>query len=90
MKVTKKTMKQANYNVTCTSGDYVVIANVTIGNDNVVLNVDGGNVTKKGEFVASFSEYGNNLNINYNSGVTLDEKSTVLTLIEEFKTISVA
>lgn len=89
MKVKSKDLKSASYQVVCTNGDYEISASVNIGSDEV-KNMDNGAVTKKGEFVASFSEYGNNLNINYNSGVTLDEKSTVLTLIEEFKTISVA
>lgn len=89
MEVTKKELKQAIYNVTCTSSDYAIVGNVTIGNTNTVVSMESCQITKKGEFVASFGEYGNNLNINYNSSTTLEEKGVVLGLIDDFKNVSV-
>lgn len=90
MEVTKKELKQAIYNVTCTSDDYTIVGNITIGKNNTVINMDSCQITKKGEFVASFGEYSNSLNINYNSSITLEEQGVALSLINDFKNVSVS
>lgn len=84
MEIKTKEMKQATYQVACVQGDYSVNANVTIGNDGKVINMDGGVVALRGKHLASFGIYGDNANVNY-SGLSLDEKNAVNTLIEQFK-----
>ena len=84
MKVKSKDLKSASYQVVCTNGDYEISASVNIGSDEV-KNMDNGAVTKKGEFVASFSEHGGQPNYNY-SAIGEDEQKNVISLIFAFKT----
>lgn len=51
--------------------------------------MDSGAVTKNGEFVASFGEYGGQLNVNF-ATIALAEKSSVLSMIETFKSTVIA
>ena len=88
MKVKSKDLKSASYQVVCTNGDYEISASVNIGSDEV-KNMDNGAVTKKGEFVASFGEYGGQLNVNF-ATIALAEKSSVLSMIETFKSPVIA
>ena len=84
MEIKTKDLIQANYKVVAEQGEYNISANVTIGAEGNVINMDGGTVSKQGKFMASFGLFGDNANVNY-SGLSLVEKNEVNELIEQFK-----
>lgn len=88
MERTKKEQSQARYNVACTSEDYTITGNVTIEYD-CVTAIENGEVKKNDEYVASFGQYGNNLNINYVMPTTAEQQTAIVKLIDDFKTQSV-
>jgi hypothetical protein len=83
MEIQKKEMKQASYNVVAQQGDLIITANVTIGAEGAVINIDGGSIQREGKFMASFGKYGENMNVNY-SALSLEEMNAVNEVIEDF------
>lgn len=86
MEIKTKEMKQATYKVEAESDGYNVQANVTIGTDNAVTNIESGSVTKDGAYIANFSMFGVNLSVNYTSEITLEVQQQILNIINELKT----
>lgn len=89
MELTSKEMKSASYKVAAQSGEYLIEGNVTVGSKNQVTTIESGNVTKQGVFVASFSLYGSNLNVNFADTVEVSEQKEVLDFIDSFKNVAV-
>jgi hypothetical protein len=89
MEIKSKELLTASYKVTCISEDYKIEGNATIGANNEVTNLEGCTIYKGEAYVASFSKFGNNLNVNYSASNDLEEQGIVLGLIDEFKRIVV-
>lgn len=88
MEIKTKELMTASYKVACVSGDYSIEGNVTLGSNNEVTTLDSCIIQKSGTFVAGFSLYNKNLNVNYASNIDLTEQGIVLGLIDEFKQVS--
>lgn len=88
MEITSKELKKATYKVDATSDDFNVAADVTVASGGVVINIEGGNITKDGKHIANFGVYGSNTTINYSSETTLEEQAMVLAIIDNMKKLS--
>ena len=89
MGIKTKELLTASYKVTCISEDYKIEGNATIDASNEVANLEGCTIYKGESFIASFSKFGNNLNVNYSASNDLEEQGIVLGLIDEFRRIVV-
>lgn len=93
MEIKTKELLTASYKVTCINKgedeDYKIEGNATIGANNEVTSLEGCTIYKGEVFIASFSKFGNNLNVNYSASNDLEEQGIVLGLIDEFKRIVV-
>ncbi len=84
MELKSKALKSAVYSVECESGEYAVRGTVNISNG-AIVNIDNGTVEKSGGHMASFTYFGTTLAVNFNAQSTLDEQTTVNSLIADFK-----
>lgn len=84
MEINKKELKKASYEVSCSNEELTVSATVTINNEGKINQIDQGNVSKDGAFVASFTDY-SKLNIDYAYNLTYEEQVSILTAIRDFK-----
>lgn len=89
MEIKTKELLTASYKVAVISEDYKIEGNATIGANNEISNLEGCTIYKGEAFIASFSKFGNNLNVNYSASNDLEEQGIVLGLIDEFKRIVV-
>lgn len=87
MEITSKELKTASYKVAASNDGYNIEAVVTIGSNSQVTTIEGGSINKEGVFVANFSQFGNNLNVNYAEVTNVTEQQEVIALIDAFKTI---
>lgn len=83
----KEVMKQS-FNVTGTSGTYEVSGTVTLNKEGLVTQIEGGNIKEDENYLANFSMYGTNLNVNYTTDLTLSNQQKVLSLINDFKKLN--
>ena len=84
---TKEVMKQS-FNVTGTSGNYTVAGTVTLKKEGQVTQIEGGSIKEDENYLANFSLYGANLNVNYTADLTLSNQQKVLSLINDFKKLN--
>lgn len=84
---TKDVMKQS-FNVTGTSGTFEVSGTVTLNKECQVTQIEGGSIKDGEDYLANFSMYGTNLNVNYTSDLTLSNQQKVLSLINDFKKLN--
>jgi hypothetical protein len=86
MQITKKEQKSATYDVACVGNKYAITGAVVVRNGEVktmescVITRDNNSL-----FVANFSQYGEELHVNYGASIAVEEQQKVLELIQEFK-----
>lgn len=85
MEVTKKEVTRQSFKVVCTSSNYTVEGNVSVNKEAEIQNIEAGVINDGEVYIANFSMYGGNLNVNYTAELTLTNQQKVLSLISEFK-----
>lgn len=85
MEVKTKEVQRQSFKVVCTSSNYTVEGNVSVNKEAEIQHIEGGSVKDGETYIANFSMYGGNLNVNYTAELTLTNQQKVLSLISEFK-----
>lgn len=86
MELKNKDLTNARYRVTCENGNYTITGEVAInGEGNVTTMYECLITNNEGVFVSSFSQYGEELHVNYGANLTTKEKQSILVVIEDFK-----
>lgn len=90
MQITKKEQKSATYDVACVGNKYAITGAVVVRNGEV-KTMESCVITRDSNlFVANFSQYGEELHVNYGASIAVEEQQRVLELIQEFKQLIIS
>lgn len=81
----KKELERATYQVTKVLEEYVVQGRITYDDNNELVEVQNGRISRNGEFLASFNHLNGTLIVRYNDSVLVAEQIKIIELISDFK-----
>lgn len=81
----QKELQRATYQITKVIDEYVIQGQITYNENNEIVEIQMGRISKNGEHVAAFNEIGVNLVVRFMATLSTAEQKQVINLIDAFR-----
>lgn len=81
----QKELQRATYQITKVIEEYVIQGQITYNENNEIVEMQMGRISKNGEHVATFNEIGVNLVVRFMATLPTAEQKQVIDLIDAFR-----